>query len=106
MQIADAGTVLAEAPVSDYNDVVVPATVSEDATVAVLDLNGPIKRTVSVASVKAPVKAGDEVGVVTYRQAGRVIATVKLVASNDVAKPNPFQAAWIAVQRVWGRIFG
>jgi len=103
--LVTSGSVLAEAPVSDYLDVTVPAVVSADTTVAVLDLNGPIKRTVTVAPVRAPVKAGQHVGVVTFTQAGRLIASVPLVSSVDVNRPNPFLRVWIAIVRAWQAVF-
>jgi hypothetical protein len=48
---------------------------------------------------------GQTVGVATFRQGKRVIATVPLVATRQVNGPNPFEAAWIAVVRVWRRVF-
>lgn len=103
--LATSGTVLAEAPVRDYLDVAVPAIVATDTTVPVLDLNGPITRTVTVAAVRAPVKAGQAVGVATFTQAGRLIASIPLVAKSDVRKPNPFQRMGIALARAWRFIF-
>jgi len=99
--LATSGTILAEAPVSDYLDVTVPAVVSADTTVAVLDLNGPITRTVTVAAAKAPVSAGQTIGTATFTQAGRQIASIPLVAKYDVRKPNPLHRIWIGVVRVW-----
>lgn len=99
--LATSGTVLAEAPVADYLDVFVPAVVSQDATVAVLDLNGPITRTVTVSSVTAPVRVGQRVGVAKFTQAGRLIATLPLVSTVDVGKPNPLLRVWIALVRAW-----
>ena len=104
--LADKGTVVAEAPVSNYLDVTVPAAFSQDTTVAVLDLNGTVKRTVTVAPVPAPVEVGQNVAVATFRQGDKIIATVPLVATERVGKPNPFEATWIAIVRVWRRVFG
>lgn len=106
MQLADKGTVVAEAPVTSYLDRSVQVAISKDTTIPVLDLEGTIKRTVSVSSVEAPVSKGQQLGVATFRQGSRVVATVPLVATEDVARPNPFEAAWIAVVRVWKRVFG
>ncbi len=104
--LAAGGTILGEAPVSDYLDVAVPAAVSEDASAAVLDLNGVIKRTVTIAPVKAPVRVGDRVGSVTFTQGGTLIAGMPLVATEEVKRPNPFLRAWIGTVRVWRRLFG
>lgn len=105
-KLADEGTVLAQSQVTDYLDVSVPAAVSADTTVAVLDTDGPITRTVSVSPVSAPVKKGDRVGVVSFTQAGKLIATVPLVATVDVAKPTVLESIWIAVVRAWRSVFG
>ena len=104
--LVTSGTVLAESPVRDYLDVVVPAAVSRDATVSVLDLNGPITRTVTVSSVSAPVKIGQRVGVAAFTQQGRLIASIPLIATVDIAAPNPLLRVWIAVVRAWRAVFG
>lgn len=104
--LATAGTVVGQAPVVDYLDVLVPAAISRDATAAVLDLNGSIRRTVTIAPVKAPIKAGDKVGVVTYSQGSSLIAGMPLVATSDVDRPNILLATWIALVRGWRAVFG
>lgn len=105
-QLATKGTVIGEAPVTDYLDVRVSAAVSEDSSVAVFDVAGPIARTVNVAAVAAPVSAGDRIGVATFTQAGRVIATVPLVAAYDVARPTPLLRIGIALIRAWRAFTG
>ena len=45
---------VAEAPCSDYLDLRVPAAMSRDETVSVLDVNGPIVRTVTVSACARP----------------------------------------------------
>jgi len=106
MQLGTRGTVVAETPVSSYLDVNVPVAFSADTTVPILDLNGTVKRTISVAPVPAPVEQGQQVGVATFKQGGKVIATVPLGATVEVGRPNPFEAAWIVAVRLWRRIFG
>ena len=54
----------------------------------------------------APVEKGQQVGVATFRQGGKVIATIPLAATVKVGRPNPFEAVWIATVRLWQRIFG
>lgn len=104
--LASQGTVVGEAPVSDYLDVSVPAAVSQDASATVLDMNGSIRRVVTIAPVKAPVKTGDRVGSVTFTQRGRLIAGLPLVATKDVGRPNPFLRVWIGMVRAWRALFG
>ena len=105
-QLAVAGTVVAEAPVSDYLDLRVPAAISRDETVSVLDVNGPITRTVTVGTVPAPIKQGQTVGVATFTQAGKMISRVPLVATREVKRPNPFERLWIGSVRAWRKVFG
>lgn len=105
-QVVSAGTVVAETPVVDFLDRTVGARVATDQNVTVFDLFGPITRTVKVSSVKAPVKAGQKIGVATFTQDGKIIATVPLVAAETVKAPNPFARLGIGVARVWRRVFG
>jgi D-alanyl-D-alanine carboxypeptidase len=104
--LASADTIVGAAPVSDYLDTSVPAAISRDATAAVLDLNGSIRRTATIAPVRAPVKRGDRVGSVTFTQAGRLIAGMPLVAAREVGAPNPFERVWIGLVRGWRAVFG
>lgn len=100
------GTVVGRSSVVDYLDVTVPAAVAEDRVVPVFDIAGQIKRDVTISSVKAPIRAGDRVGIVTFTQGDDVIATVPLLAAADVRAPNPFERFGIAVVRVWRKVFG
>lgn len=104
--LVSAGTVIGEAPVADYLDVTVPASVSTDVTTTVFDLSGDITRSVTTAAVRAPVAKGDDVGVARFVQNDTVIASVPLVATEDVAKPNPIERIGIALVRLWRRITG
>jgi D-alanyl-D-alanine carboxypeptidase (penicillin-binding protein 5/6) len=103
--LATAGTVVAEATVSDYLDTRVPAAISRDETVSVLDVSGPIERTVTVGTMPAPIKRGQTVGVATFTQAGQMISRVPLVATQDIPRPNPFERLWIATVRAWRKVF-
>lgn len=105
-RLASEGTVVGEAPVTDYLDVSVPAAFSHDTTVAVFDVAGPITRTVQVAQVAAPVAAGQRVGVATFTQRGQVIASIPLVATQDVHKPSPIERIGIGIVRVWRKLTG
>jgi serine-type D-Ala-D-Ala carboxypeptidase (penicillin-binding protein 5/6) len=105
MPLVEKGTVIGEAPVSSYLDRSVPLAVERSTAIAVLDLNGPIRRTVTVSAAPAPIEKGQRLGVATFRQGSRVVATVPLAATQSLGRPNPFEAAWIATVRVWKRIF-
>jgi D-alanyl-D-alanine carboxypeptidase (penicillin-binding protein 5/6) len=105
-RLASAGTVIGEAPVVEYLDVTAPAAVSEDTTVTVFDLAGPITRTVSVAKVQAPIAAGQRVGVARFSQKGALVASVPLVATQAVPDPSLIQRIGIGVARIWRRLSG
>ncbi len=105
-RLSSAGTVIGEAPVTDYLDVTVPAAVSLDTTVAAFDLAGPISRTVTMSAVKAPVNKGQRIGVATFAQRGEVVASVPLVAVESVPRPTVLQRIGIAIVRGWRRLTG
>ncbi len=105
-RLASAGTLLGKSVVTDYLDRTVAASVSEDTTLTVFDLAGPIDRTVSMSMVRAPVSAGERIGVATYTQRGKVIATVPLLAVEDVEAPNILERIGIGIVRVWRRFTG
>jgi len=100
-RLASAGTVVGEAPVTDYIDISAPAAVSDEATVAVFDLVGPITRTVSVSEMAAPVAIGQRIGVATFTQGGVVVASVPLVATKAIPRPTVLQRVGIALTRAW-----
>jgi len=104
--LISAGTVVGRSVVTDYLDVTVPGAISQDTSLAVFDLAGPIDRSVEMAAVDAPVAKGQRIGVATFTQRGRVIATVPLVATQDVEAPNIFERVGIALVRLWRRFTG
>jgi D-alanyl-D-alanine carboxypeptidase (penicillin-binding protein 5/6) len=106
MVLVDRGTVIGEAVVSSYLDRTVPLSVEQTIRTPVLDLNGPIQRTVTVSAAPAPINKGQRLGVATFRQGKRVVASVPLISTLDVSRPNPFEAGWIAAVRLWNRVFG
>jgi D-alanyl-D-alanine carboxypeptidase len=105
-RLVTAGTVVGEAVVTDYLDVTVPAAVSSETTLAVFDLAGPLERSVSVSTVRAPVEKGQRIGVATFTQRGQVVATVPLVAVHAVEAPGVFERIGIAVVRAWRKFTG
>jgi serine-type D-Ala-D-Ala carboxypeptidase (penicillin-binding protein 5/6) len=100
------GTVVGQASVIDYLDMTVDAQVAEDRIQPIFDIVGPVKRDVTVSSVKAPLRKGDRVGIATFTQDGNIIATVPLVAAVDVAAPNVFERIGIFAVRLWRKAFG
>lgn len=105
-KLSSARTIVGESVVLDYVDVTVPGAMAIDTRRPVFDLNGPITRSVTMAEVHAPVRAGDRIGVATFTQRDKVIASVPLVATTSVDKPNPFERIGIAMVRVWRRFTG
>lgn len=105
-RLASRGTVLGSSAVVDYIDTTINGVVSRDETRAVYDLAGPITRKVSMADQRAPVRKGQRVGVATFTQGDTIVATVPLVATTAVDKPNIFERAWIGTVRIWLRLSG
>ena len=105
-RVSTKDTIVAEAPVRDYLDRLVPVAMSADSTVAVFDLAGTITRKVTVSAVDAPVAKGQKIGVATFTQADRVIASVPLVAAEEVKKPSVPARVFIAAARAWRWLTG
>lgn len=106
-KLASAEETLGAVPVTDYLDISVSAITSESVTVPVLDLDGEITRELTLNSgIKAPVKRGDRVGSLTWRQGERLLARVDVIAASDVAAPGFFERVWIAVRRGWRSLTG
>lgn len=105
-RVSTKDTIVAEAPVRDYLDRLVPVAMSTDSTVAVFDVSGTITRKVTVSAVDAPVAKGEKIGVATFTQADRIIASVPLVAAEEVRKPSLPARVFIAAARAWRWITG
>lgn len=86
----------------DWVDVVIPATLADpNATVPVFSINGNISQSVHYNTVTGSVRAGDKLGTISFKQRNKVVATVDLIACEDVAAPNVFEdiGVW------WDRLF-
>ena len=105
-RVSTKDTIVAEAPGRDYLDRLVPVAMSADSTVAVFDLAGTITRKVTVSAVDAPVAKGQKIGVATFTQADRIIASVPLVAAEEVKKPSVPARVFIAAARAWRWLTG
>jgi D-alanyl-D-alanine carboxypeptidase (penicillin-binding protein 5/6) len=103
--VATAGAVYGPVPVSDYIDISVTAVSAETSSLAVLDAAGPVEsRAELLASVAAPVKAGDRIGTLTVYQGSSMLAQVPLVAEKDVPAPSVWERLGIFLVRVWNAI--
>lgn len=105
-ELAVAGTVLGRAQVTDYPDRSVAAVVADTTAIRVLDLAGDIVREVTLYDVGAPVAAGDRVGVISFTQGDRLLATVPLVSRETVEKPFILLRPIYAVMKWWSANFG
>lgn len=104
-EIAVAGSQIGAARVKDYPNKYVQGEVQRDVTIPVLDLAGDITRVVKTSVVKAPVKKGDMVGVVQFIQDKKMIASVPLVAKEDVGKPFILLQPIFWVIQTWRSLF-
>jgi D-alanyl-D-alanine carboxypeptidase (penicillin-binding protein 5/6) len=106
---ATIGGVTADYPVmatvghADWLDRSVTATIADpSAAVGIFELDGNVSQEASFDDVRGNVKAGDKVGTLVFKQRNQEIASVDLVAAEDVAPPDPFTGIGIWWQRLWG----
>lgn len=94
--------VVAEVTHADWIDKTVEATVSDpDAAATIFDLNGNVSQSLEFDEVKGDVKAGDKVGTISFKQRNTTIATLDMVACEDVSAPSFFEGIGIW----WDRLF-
>lgn len=94
--------VIAEVGHADWIDRSIKATLADPfQEVTVFDLNGNISQTVEYDTVGGNVSVGDKLGTVTFKQRNDVIATVDLIACEEVAAPDFFEGIGIW----WDRLF-
>ena len=93
---------MAEVAHSAWIDKTVEATFADPAaTVDIFDLNGNVSQSFEFDELSGDVKAGDKVGTATFKQRNTVIATMDLVACEDVDAPDFFEGIGIW----WDRLF-
>lgn len=93
---------VAEVAHSAWIDKTVEATFADPAaTVDIFDLNGNVSQSFEFDELSGDVKAGDKVGTATFKQRNTVIATMDLVACEDVDAPDFFEGIGIW----WDRLF-
>lgn len=84
---------VAQVALTSWTDRKVDATLADpSATVTVFALSGNVSQSVEYRELDKSVRAGDVVGTVTYKQRNSTIATMDLVATQNVAAPNLFQS--------------
>jgi D-alanyl-D-alanine carboxypeptidase (penicillin-binding protein 5/6) len=102
VEVTTAGRSYGAVPVSDYVDIALTAVAAETTSLPVLDVTGPIQTTVELlASVRAPVKAGDRIGTLNVYQGSAMLTQLPLTADRDVRAPNVLEAVGIFFIRVW-----
>ncbi|MGI6591474.1 MAG: D-alanyl-D-alanine carboxypeptidase family protein [Eggerthellaceae bacterium] len=98
---------VAEVAHQDWPDRTIKATVADpDQTVNVYTWNGNVSEEVSYDNVTGTVHAGDKVGTITFKQHNETIATVDLVAAEDVEAPDFLTGIGIFWQRLAAQITG
>jgi D-alanyl-D-alanine carboxypeptidase (penicillin-binding protein 5/6) len=101
------GESLGVVPVGDYLDRVVPAVTADEVRVPVFAGDGDVVRSVDLyPAVDAPVEPGDRIGTLSVTQGERLLASVPLVSSVEVEKPDVFEQIWIMLVRGWRSVFG
>ena len=94
--------VVAEVAHSGWIDKTVKATLRDPAAaVTIFDLNGNVSQSLEFDELAGNVKEGDKVGTITFKQRNTVIATMDLVACEDVDAPDFFEGVGVW----WDRLF-
>lgn len=97
----DGSPLMARATNEAWSDRTVDVTVEDPtATVSLFSLAGTVEETASLKRVDGGVNRGDDMGTLTIEQAGRELATVKLVAAEDQAGPNPIEWLLVNIDRI------
>lgn len=104
-EIAVKGSQIGSAKVKDYPNKYVAGEVATDVAQPVFDLAGDITRQVKTSTVSAPVKKGQTIGVVQFTQEGKMIASVPLVAKEQVDKPFILLQPIYWIMQKWQEIF-
>lgn len=95
--------VLAYVAHGDWMDVTVPAMAANtDEEVRLFTLDGNVSQEMSVDELHGYIHTGDKVGTITFKQQNELVATLDLVAAEDVPGPNPIEAISIWWQRLQG----
>lgn len=95
--------VVARVALASWPDKTVDATFSDpDAAAEVFALNGNVSQSFEFNEVSGSVHAGDVVGKATFYQHNEVIATLDVIACEDVAAPGIFEGIGIW----WSRLVG
>lgn len=99
--------VVAEVAHTDWVDKTVKATFSDpDGALDVFALKGNVSCTMTFDKVSGNVREGDKVGSAVFKQHNETLATVDLIACEDVAAPNPLEAFGILVSRLMSNFTG
>ena len=99
--------VVAEVAHADWPDKTIKATFSEpDGAVDVFSLKGNVSCTMEFNTVSGNVREGDKVGTAVFKQHNETLATVDLIACEDVAAPNPLEAVGIWISRLFSGFTG
>lgn len=84
--------VVAEVAHTGWIDKTVKATLRDpEAAVTIFDLNGNVSQSLEFDELTGNVKAGDKVGTITFKQRNATIATMDLVACEDLDAPGFFE---------------
>lgn len=94
--------VVAEVSHTGWIDKTVKATLRDpEAAVTIFDLNGNVSQSLDFDELTGNVKTGDKVGTITFKQRNATIATMDLVACEDLDAPDFFEGIGVW----WDRLF-
>ena len=111
MTSTDGGTievpVVGEVPLLDWTNKTAKVTFADaNPKVTVFDLDGNVSQSIVYDDIHGGVRSGQKVGVATYKQRNNVIATIDLVACEDVEGPNIVDSIGVWWERLLGGFDG
>jgi serine-type D-Ala-D-Ala carboxypeptidase (penicillin-binding protein 5/6) len=93
------------APIESGKDKDAEVVAATDLSIALPNNNAKYDKTVSFNNVQAPVKQGDKLGKMNIVQGGKVVASVDLVAKDDVEKGSWLRLMFRGIGNFFGGMF-
>lgn len=102
---ASGNPLMARVAQTDWTDKTIDATLADPAqTITVFSLAGELSESASYDELSGSVSKGDKVGTITYKQDGKKVAKVDLVADEEGSGPNPIEWLLVKFDRLTRRI--
>lgn len=102
VELINAAIPVGEVALTDWLDKSVEVYASGPVIVELFDYDGAVNQEVQLEEHEGSISKGESVGSIVWSQDGEVLASIDVVASRDVAKPDFLQGLGIIWERFWG----